>query len=182
MLEVELKFHLPDKAAACRELARFDVVWHDPEVQIDGYFNHPCRDFVQTDEAVRLRRIGDQNVITYKGPKLDPATKTRREIELPISPGEEGLSRFGELLEVLGFRRVAEVRKTRTKGKLSWQGWEVEVALDQVENVGSFIELETQSEEANLPAAREAILALARELNLTHQERRGYLEMLLRGV
>lgn len=181
MLEVELKFRLTDEAAVRRALAHFVVEWHAPEQQVDCYFNHPARDFAQTDEAVRLRCMGAENVITYKGPKLDAATKTRREIELPIPPGEVGLRSFGELLEVLSFRRVAEVRKTRTKGKFNWQSWPVEVALDQVEQVGSFIELEIQSEETELPAARAAILALAAQLNLTQQERRGYLEMLLNG-
>ena len=74
------------------------------------------------------------------------------------------------------------MRKTRTKGKFTWQGWPVEVALDQVEQVGAFVELEIQSEESTLPAARDAILALAQQLNLSQQERRGYLEMLLNGV
>ena len=179
MLEVELKFALTDEAAVRRELLAFEVQWHAPEQQVDCYFNHPARDFAQTDEAVRLRQMGDENVITYKGPKLDAATKTRREIELPIPPGEDGLKKFGELLEVLSFRRVAEVRKTRTKGKFTWQGWPVEVALDEVEQVGSFVELEIQAEENDLPAARTAILALAQQLHLTQQERRGYLEMLL---
>lgn len=181
MLEVELKFRLTDEAALRRELAQFDITWHAAEEQVDCYFNHPARDFAVTDEAVRLRRIGDQNVITYKGPKLDAATKTRREIELPIAPGQAGLAQFGELLEVLSFRRVAEVHKVRTKGKFLWQDWPVEVALDAVTGVGSFVELEIQAEEAALPAARQAILALAAKLQLTQQERRGYLEMLLSG-
>jgi adenylate cyclase class 2 len=179
MLEVELKFRLDDEAALRRALRSFEMEWHPPEQQVDCYFNHPARDFAQTDEAIRLRQIGEQNVITYKGPKLDAATKTRREIELPIPPGDEGLRQFSELLEVLSFRRVAEVRKKRTKGKFTWQEWPVEVAIDQVENVGSFVELEIQAEESALPAARTAILALAQQLNLIQQERRGYLEMLL---
>ena len=181
MLEIELKFHLPDPAALRRELAAFDVQWHEPEEQVDCYFNHPARDFVQTDEALRLRQMGGDNVITYKGPKLDAATKTRREIELPIAAGKEGLAQFGQLLEVLSFRRVAEVRKIRTKGKLTWQTWPVEVALDEVAEVGSFVELEIQAEETSLPAARQAILELAARLKLTQTERRGYLEMLLKN-
>ena len=43
----------------------------------------------------------------------------------------------------------------------------------------SYQELEIQAEEHDLPAARTAILELAARLNLTEQERRGYLEMLL---
>ncbi|WP_254506736.1 class IV adenylate cyclase [Anatilimnocola floriformis] len=179
MLEVELKFHLTDAAALQRELAAFDIAWHAPEEQVDCYFNHPARDFVQTDEALRLRQMGSDNVITYKGPKLDAATKTRREIELPIAAGKDGLAHFGELLETLSFRRVAEVRKIRTKGTFTWQAWSVEVCLDEVAEVGSFVELEIQAEENTLAAARDAILALAARLNLTQTERRGYLEMLL---
>jgi adenylate cyclase, class 2 len=179
MLEVELKFHLPDEAALRRELAQFVIDWQPAEEQVDCYFNHPSRDFAQTDEAVRLRQMGGENVITYKGPKLDLTTKTRREIELPIAPGKEGLVQFGQLLEVLSFRRVAEVRKVRTKGNFTWQRWPVEVALDQVQDVGNFVELEIQAEEIDLPAARSAILDLAARLKLTEQERRGYLEMLL---
>jgi adenylate cyclase class 2 len=179
MLEVELKFHLPDPSVLRRELAAFDVAWHEPEEQIDCYFNHPTRDFAQTDEALRLRQMGGENVITYKGPKLDATTKTRREIELPIADGQQGLAQFGELLEVLSFRRVAEVRKIRTKGKITWQSWPVEVALDEVAGVGSFAELEIQAEESDLPAARQALLELAARLQLTQAERRGYLEMLL---
>jgi adenylate cyclase class 2 len=181
MLEVELKFLLTVESALRRELAQFDIAWQAAEEQVDCYFNHPARDFSVTDEAVRLRQIGGQNVITYKGPKLDATTKTRREIELPIAPGKEGLAQFGELLEVLSFRRVAEVHKVRTKGKLNWQGWPVEVALDDVTGVGKYVELEIQAEEAALSGARQAILELAARLKLTQQERRGYLEMLLHG-
>ena len=44
----------------------------------------PCRDFAQTDEALRIRTVGDTSFVTYKGPKLDATTKTRRELELPL--------------------------------------------------------------------------------------------------
>jgi adenylate cyclase class 2 len=178
-LEVELKFHLTDEAALRAALAPFNVVWHEAIEQVDCYFNHPARDFAQTDEALRLRQVGSENVITYKGPKLDGATKTRCEIELEIAAGDAGLAQFGELLVALGFRRVAEVRKVRTKATFTWQGWPVELALDDVANVGRFAELEIQADDASLPAARQAILELAARLKLTRSERRSYLEMLL---
>jgi len=178
-LEVELKFQLTDETALRNELTPLAVEWHEPIEQVDCYFNHPARDFAQTDEALRLRQVGDENVITYKGPKLDAATKTRREIELPISPGDKGLEQFSELLIALGFRRVAEVRKKRTKATFTWKDWPVELAIDDVAKVGRFAEVEIQAEEASLPAARQAILELAARLKLTQTERRSYLEMLL---
>jgi adenylate cyclase class 2 len=178
-LEVELKFRLVDEPALRQTLTQLNVEWHAPIAQVDCYFNHPARDFAQTDEALRLRQVGSENVITYKGPKLDAATKTRREIELPIAPGEPGLRQFGELLIALSFRRVAEVRKQRTKATFTWQGWPVELAIDAVAGVGPFVELEIQSEESDLAAARQAIIELAQRLSLTQSERRSYLELLL---
>ncbi|WP_425613439.1 class IV adenylate cyclase [Anatilimnocola sp. NA78] len=178
-LEVELKFRLPDEAALRQRLTSLQATWHEPQVQVDCYFNHPARDFAQSDEALRLRKTGEQNVITYKGPKLDTLTKTRREIELPIAAGDDGLAQFGQLLVALSFRRVTEVKKVRTAASFIWQDWLVEVALDDVDGVGQFVELEIQAEEADLPQARQAILALAAYLQLTESERRSYLHLLL---
>jgi adenylate cyclase class 2 len=117
--------------------------------------------------------------VTYKGPKLDSATKTRRELELPLGSSEGNGTRFAELLEALGFQPVAVVRKQRRPFQIEWQGREVEGALDDVEGIGSFVELELQSDERDLDAARAVISALASELKLGLSERRSYLELLL---
>ena len=105
--------------------------------------------------------------------------KTRREIELPLSAGERAAEDFGELLIALGFRDVAKVNKTRTPYHLNWQGRPVEVVIDQVDEVGTFVEIETVCDESELDRGREAILALAEKLGLESGERRSYLEMLL---
>ena len=80
-IEVEQKFPVADRAALDRQLAALGFVPRDAELQVDQYFAHPARDFARTDEALRIRRVGQFNYITYKGPKLDATTKTRREIE-----------------------------------------------------------------------------------------------------
>ena len=66
------------------------------------------RDFAQTDEALRIRQVSGANQITYKGPKIDEATKTRREIEIPLAPGTDLVTKYQELLEAIGFRWAAE--------------------------------------------------------------------------
>src|SRR6188472_3846060 len=133
MLEVEQKFRVADLTAFAARLAERGVTFGEPQLQVDSYFNHPSRDFSQTDEALRIRQVGASNYVTYKGPKLDATTKTRREIELPISPGEPAAAQFGELLVALGFRPVAAVRKLRRKATLSHAGRQIEVVLDDVE-------------------------------------------------
>ncbi len=148
-------------------------------MQSDLYFAHPARDFAQTDEALRIRRVGQHNFVTYKGPKIDQTTKTRREIELDLPAGDRGAADFQSLFEQLGFRTVAEVRKHRRTWLLDWQGHAVEAALDEVDRVGTFVELEITADEGGLDAARAALAALAAELQLTSGERRSYLELLL---
>jgi adenylate cyclase class 2 len=182
-LEVEQKYPVTDHAQLRTQLSALGCLFHAPLEQADLYFAHPARNFKDTDEALRLRRGvaegGSDDVrITYKGPKLDSTTKTRREIELPIS-GAHGYEQYRELLEVLGFRAVMEVRKTRTPGTIEWDGAEIEVALDDVAGLGTFIELEILSSAEELNAAKQRLASLAARMGLSQSERRGYLDLLL---
>jgi len=182
LFEVEQKFHLVNAEPIEAWINKQGVVLNDPIKQIDRYFAHPQRDFATTDEALRLRHCGGENVITYKGPKIDAETKTRRELELPIAAGSSGLEDFGELLVALGFKPVSEVSKERRTAKIVHEGTHVELCLDDVTDVGSFIELEIVADESKLDAAKATLANLAFELKLSKPERRSYLEMLLDGV
>ena len=178
MLEVELKFHCDQTEQLVADLTRLGAR-RSPEVrQVDQYFNHPQRDFAQTDEAVRIRDTNGQTSLTYKGPLVDRETKTRREIELDLV-GTEAHGKLAEWLQAVGFRPVLAVEKTRQAWSLHRGDRDVEIALDQVTGLGQFVELETVAEEADLVPARTLLQELATELGLTQSERRGYLSMLL---
>jgi len=179
MYEVEQKFPVDDLAAIEAKLTALGAESLEPVTQIDTYYAHPVRDFSQTDEALRIRTIGDENRITYKGPKLDLTTKTRREIELPLAPGPASAAQYQALLEALGFRPVFQVKKRRRPLTLSWQGQSVEGALDEVDGLGTFVELELSADDSQLAAAQAALTTLATHLQLTRTERRSYLELLL---
>ncbi|MEM8864990.1 MAG: class IV adenylate cyclase [Planctomycetota bacterium] len=178
-LEVEQKYRVDDLAAIATRLVELGAKPQPAVRQVDAYFAHPSRDFAQTDEALRLRRVGDRNVITYKGPKLDLTTKTRREIELPLADGGPSYQSWAEMLSALGFSLVREVTKTRTTCLLATSRHEIEVALDLVDGVGSFVELEMAADESSVDAAREMIAEVATQLELQTAERRSYLELLL---
>jgi len=177
--EVEVKFPLEDPELICRNLEKLGVRWAGIREEIDVYFQHPSRDFSQTDEALRIRSAGGRFYLTYKGPKIDPATKTRDEIELPLDPAPESIQQWRRLLERLGFQPVAEVLKRRRRGTLQWNRCQVEVSLDEVQDLGWFLELEVVVEPHEFPSARDQVLALSRELGLGNGERRSYLELLL---
>lgn len=193
--EVEQKYPVADVTALEDRLASAGVRWHGVVEQVDRYFGHPSRDFAVTDEALRLRSTADGVVITWKGPRLDAAAKTRREIELPLveaavasAAGVEAagpmaspstLDHWTELLEALGFRRVREVAKRRRLAMVDWDGAAVDVAVDHVAGLGDFIELELRADAAGIAPAAARIESLARHLGCTDPEPRSYLEMLL---
>lgn len=178
-IEVEQKFPLPQAAPVLAALSNLGAALGEPQLQVDRYFNHPARDFAATDEAFRIRSVGDQNCVTYKGPKLDATTKSRREIEIAFAPYPASAEQFASMLLLLGFREAGTVRKHRRQASLVWNGQQVEVMLDEVTHLGSFLELEIGAEEAEVPAAKEALQTLADHLGLTTSERRSYLELLL---
>src|SRR5262245_51425696 len=160
MYEVELKFPLPDPDSFRRRLAECGARPGPVVEQSDFYFNHPVRDFAQTDEAFRVRLSDGRACVTYKGPLVDSQTKTRRELEVPLA-GENAGAQFTEILKLLGFRPVREVKKRREAHKLSWQGRDFELAIDDVVDLGVFAEFETLADEVSRPAATDAILALS---------------------
>src|SRR5262245_15995791 len=112
--EVEVKYRSADHDRLRRLLIDRGAREDAPVEQEDVYLSHPSRDFAQTNEALRLRRIGTDNRITYKGPRFPGPTKTREEIEISVAQGEDASRDLARLFENLGFRPVAAIRKRRT--------------------------------------------------------------------
>jgi len=179
MVEVEQKFRGVDFAALEQRLRAAGAIEGDRHAEADHYFNAPDRDFALTDEALRIRRVGPTNYVTYKGPKRDLHTKTRTEIEVPLGDGDETADGFTRLLVQLGYRLVAVVRKDRRTFHLEREGFSLAVTLDDVAGLGPFAELEIGVAEDKLDAARATLLRVAQELGLADSERRSYLELLL---
>lgn len=177
MLEVELKFRLADEAELAGRLAKLGATAGETVTQFDAYYNHPSRDFAETDEALRIRSVDGVERLTYKGPKHGGATKSREEIELPLSEGSG--DQWCTVLRRLGFRAVKVVRKRRTPHQVRHRGREFEVAIDRVDGVGTFVEVETVVAPAERLAADADLLDLAAGLGLVNPEPRSYLEMLL---
>ncbi|HUE14421.1 MAG TPA: class IV adenylate cyclase [Planctomycetaceae bacterium] len=177
--EVELKFPIADASDVTLQLIARGATPGRVVHQYDVYFRHPSRDFQQTHEAFRIRRYEDDVFITYKGPVLDKATKTRREIEIAVGRRPEDFDRMRELLVMLGFEPVRPVEKTRALFHLAWEGRELELAVDSIDDLGTYLEIEALAEENDRDAARDGILRLAERLGLQNPERRSYLALML---
>ena len=111
MIEVEAKAHVNDFNNVLKKLKEIGAEKVMVEHQKDTYFNNPeYRDFEKSDEALRLRNTTINNekseiILTYKGPKLDDVSKTRKEIEVNV----EDSKNTGLILENLGFKAAADV-------------------------------------------------------------------------
>ncbi len=169
MLEVEIKARVSSLQDVEMRLFEMGASYLGEEEQRDVYFAHPCRDFAQSDEALRLRRGGGRVFLTYKGRRLEEVTKTREE----VSVGVESFESAKLVLERLGFEKVAEVRKLRR----SYRVGDYLVELDRVEGLGEFVEVEKKGEEYSPEELLDFLAAMGIERRAI--ERRSYLELLL---
>jgi adenylate cyclase class 2 len=124
--------------------------------------------------ALRVRQDGDQACVTLKaGFEVRDGVKIREELEPAIRPEE--LATWLTVFERLGFPRAEVVKKTRHE----YTHGAVHLLLDEVEGLGSFVEVEVVGDDAQgATAALETALAdlgLARLPRLT----RSYRDLLL---
>ena len=187
MYEVEMKFRLTaPEAFEAKAAELFGVRLGAPRVEEDLYFQRVSRDFRETEEALRLRRIGGRLLITYKGPRRDRVVKTREEIELPLlAPGEEvpageRKEAWIRLLVRLGYEPFAEIAKTRRCASFDFAGRVFHITRDSLPNLGEFTEIETLIPGAGeQSAAQEALKEAAARLRLGDPVFASYLTLLL---
>ena len=171
MYEVEVK--VPAALDPVRDRLRdLDATDRGAVEQVDVYYDHPARSFADTDEALRVRREDGEAALTYKGPRVDDASKTRREVESAVADP----AAVDEALEALGFSPAAAVRKRRERWTLD--GYLV--TLDAVEGLGEFVEVEATGEAGEVDALRRGAEALLERLGLDPGDgvRTSYLELL----
>lgn len=177
MYEVEVKVACDHEPVVAR-LSALGARSNGVVVQEDTYYDAPHREFAETDEALRIRRETGSNGetavrTTYKGPLVEAGSKTRREVETEVADADA----LDELFQAVGFEPAASVRKERARYELNG----FTVTLDTVDNVGEFVEVETEAAEDGIGDAREGAYDVLRSLELDPdtQIRTSYLELLL---
>lgn len=179
MVEVEIKFPAPADQHLEEKLKSLGATFHVQRQEGDQYFNAPDRDFGKTDEALRIRQVGADVKLTYKGPKRDLQTKTRTELEVALDGAQHAAKTMAKILQSLGYKPSGVVEKQRRVYQLPLGEFEAEICLDMVSELGRFVELELVVDEHKVAAARDALLELGHKLGLSEPERRSYLEMMI---
>jgi adenylate cyclase class 2 len=170
-LEIEAKFRVVSHEGIRRRLRELHIPQVGFETQRDVYYASPLRDFGRTDEALRIRYTTDRIVLTYKGPKLAThGLKARQEVNVELESGEN----MEKILQNLGFSPAYTVKKSRER--YEWKG--VEIALDTVQDLGTFVEIELKSRSGK---PEESIEEIKKELGIEGTSTPlSYLELLLK--
>ena len=179
MIEVEVKVLVNNKFAIENELNKEGFKKVELVRETDIYFENKEGSFRKSDKALRIRQCENMasnetiSCITYKGPKLDHISMTRKEVEMRIEDAAAGK----EILEELGYHPVQPVVKLRQY----FQKEKMTACLDQVEGLGDFLELEMIVEDdGEREAALDEIVKMLNVLGYGKDDiiRTSYLSML----
>lgn len=140
-IEAKLKIESPDQVE--RRLVELGAEFIAELRQTDYHFDDAKATLKKNDKALRIRRqvAADrtQLMITYKGPKEISNFKKRREIEFELADADAA----EKLLGALGFHKALVVEKRRRL----WRLGGCEVALDRLDLLGNYLEIEGPDDE-----------------------------------
>jgi adenylate cyclase class 2 len=137
MFEIEIKLRLPPKLGKIRRVlhaAGFHI--EKPRVhESNVLFDNVKRTLRKHGKLIRVRRVGPQRLLTYKGPSEPSRYKKRLEIEIDLHDG----AGIEEILTHLGYRPLFRYEKFRTeyvKPRIAGK-----VLLDETP-IGNYLEIE----------------------------------------
>jgi len=135
--ETEIKLRVPDAAAARRLLEQHGCTVFRPRVfESNVIYDTQDGDLRRRNQLVRVRRVGEEAILTFKSAELPGKHKRREELETHVSDGAV----IELILERLGFRPVFRYEKYRTEYHRKEGGVGV-VTLDETP-IGVFLEIE----------------------------------------
>lgn len=150
LLEIERKRLLTgDAKELIKQLQDLGFKPKSSRHEIDTYYSRPDVDFMQTVECLRVRQRDGFAEVTYK-PATTAATHTENDViikpetNLPIQPGDAAIAK--QLLANLGMVRLVEVNKYRRSFQSS-DFPQATVAIDEIKNTGTFVEVEVLSDD-----------------------------------
>ncbi len=176
--EVELTFELKNRDELASRLDEIAMAEKREEYQKDTYYSPVHRNFLAAhpiSEWLRIRESDKGGSINYKDwhNLNDPKAVSCDEYETTVTDADA----LKEILRRLNFRELVVVEKRRS----TWKYKDVEIALDQVTDLGDSIELEAKGDFESIAAAKTHLETIAGELDaeLGPQDFKGYPHRLL---
>ena len=145
-VEIEIKLRVDHLAPVRDKVKALGAKLIGEVMETNIFLDTPDRALLASDCGLRIRRARDlvaagkeSLIITYKGPRGEGETvKRREEIECAV----DSLDSAVELLSRLGYQRMLTFEKRRE----SWKLGRCRIELDTLPHLGSFVEIECNSE------------------------------------
>lgn len=182
-IEVELKFSLDEEQQCMLEKWLDAYATCKGEVfQSEDYLTNPaCAEwnydngFKDTMKTFRIRRSSKGNFVCHKYCHLgaDNRVTHRDEYETKIEDPETVLAVLKALVPDLEVTHIEKIRTTYVYENF-------EIVLDDVKNVGTFVEIEMKSQIDDIEQAQQQLLDFMRFIGITHyiEYTRSYVHML----
>ncbi len=139
-VETEIKVPVPDAAGARRLLAQHAYAISRPRVfESNVLYDTPDGALRRRNQLVRVRRVGDDAILTFKSADLPGKHKRREELETHVADGAV----IELILDRLGFRPAFRYEKYRSEYRR--EGDVGVVTLDETP-IGVFLEIEGPAE------------------------------------
>ncbi len=164
MLEVEVKAQVQNRAALEKRLAAEGIVLGDLQIQTDRVFvknMESIEAFYKNAIFVRIReQAGKQPVLTLKKKRQELASL---EYETEVVSTEV----MSQILEELGLTHALTIQKTRSKAKYG----EYTLCVDEVVDLGVFIEVEKLVEEGDASVIQAELFDFLQSFGINEDER-----------
>lgn len=138
--EIEVKAKLRDLESTKSKICALGCVFSAPIIQHDFIYNQKGIkvEMRHKTPVLRIRKQNDKTIFTVKQDRANELDCIER--ELTVSDGDT----MQEIFKMLGYTKTVEVKKIRMKTKYK----DYEICLDEVDGLGSFIEVEKISSES----------------------------------
>ena len=170
MIEVEVKLKIDNRTSVEEQLKDHGFCLHKRVKETDTYFDGGLYGIKKSGQALRVRKTVDymtgveKSELNFKGAKIDTVSMARLELETEVENGDVAM----KILEVIGFHK-AEPRVIKERWLMSRD--DLHACLDEVEGLGSFLELEIMVEdEGNRPEALGRIEEILEKLGYTMKD------------
>jgi adenylate cyclase, class 2 len=165
VIEAELKARVRDPAALRGRLRR--LASEELSVYRDTYYDRPGRELTVQGRELRVRVMETSGVrravLTYKEPAADAASGSKPEHETKVADAAV----VDDILRALGLEHLVAFEKHCANYRFTAKGRDMLATVVTVPEIdGTFLELETLADEADLAAALGGVRAVLGELGI----------------
>jgi len=155
-IEIETKLKVESLDIVAARLDELGAEFQADVIERDTYFDDADGTLLKSDRGLRLRcqkgPDSEKLILAYKGPRQKSALKARQEIEVEVAD----FTAAGRLLSELGYKQQIVFEKKRRLYRFGG----CQVCLDELDLLGSFVEVEGPDEAA--------IANVLEKINLSH--------------